>query len=389
MQPPNLRLLKPSTGPLLAILAMAGTGLGCDSTEPQPAPRIVWESAGEGWGIPAFDENQVFFLGRNHDLIAVNKTTGARTWRSVMGAGSSVTYGINVVTAGSLVIAGDAGIHAFEKSTGVAAWKYFGPAGKNPGAFDIATDGSRVYAGSTNGSVTALDATTGGELWTTDIAGTTSALVIPTLASTGLFACLRRTTTGRTTGGIVALDPATGAVRWTFEFPQKLPAEQGGCYLHVVVAGDLVIGATFDGFIYAVDAQTGAERWSVAQITGTPTDYGSPQFDLRPLAVSGDVVAAGSTTGFIVALRLTDGSEKWRATANRGAVVDHMTADQTGIYAFHAGRIAAFDASDGNRRFMVGDPTPTTEPLFVYAPAVDTDLLFIGGFAGLYALRKA
>lgn len=57
------------------------------------------------------------------------------------------------------------------------------------------------------------------------------------------------------TGEMVAIDVADGSVRWKVELPQ--PA-----YGSPTVVNDLVFGTTVDGAVFALDAESGGERWA-------------------------------------------------------------------------------------------------------------------------------
>ena len=86
--------------------------------------------------------------------------------------------------------------------------------------------------------------------------------------------------TGR--GGMVALDAATGRPRWTRDFDQMA---LGGA----TVTGDLVFTSDYAGYIYALNAATGATVWSTRARAGINT---TP-------AIAGDMllVAAGAGVG--------------------------------------------------------------------------------------------
>ncbi len=69
---------------------------------------------------------------------------------------------------------------------------------------------------------------------------------------------------------IRALDPATGDLRW--EFPMKPRARAGV----LATAGDLVFSATVDGYFFALDAVSGAERWHIplgGPVNASPMSY--------------------------------------------------------------------------------------------------------------------
>ena len=72
------------------------------------------------------------------------------------------------------------------------------------------------------------------------------------------------------TSAVRALDPRTGELRW--EYPVQ-PHTWAGL---LATAGDLVFGASVDGYFYALDAASGRELWHVAvgaQVRASPMTY--------------------------------------------------------------------------------------------------------------------
>jgi outer membrane protein assembly factor BamB len=67
--------------------------------------------------------------------------------------------------------------------------------------------------------------------------------------------------TGTATGELVALDAASGGVVWTREFSSPV-------YAAPTVVNDLVFAATFDGTMYAFDRDSGREMWKTSLPAG-------------------------------------------------------------------------------------------------------------------------
>ncbi len=119
-------------------------------------------------------------------------------------------------------------------------------------------------------------------------------------------------------GAVVALDAVTGDVLWRFD-PEVDPSwTRRGCCGPVnrgleVWKGKIYIG-TFDGYLMALDAATGAVVWRVDTIVDRSLAYtstGSPQ-------IAGDVVVLGNAggdfgvRGYVTAYDLETGEEAWR-----------------------------------------------------------------------------
>jgi len=154
-----------------------------------------------------------------------------------------------------------------------------------------------LYIGSTDGRLYALDAATGARIWAFD-AGS------PVSSSPAVAGGLVLFTSAD--GVTHAVDARDGALEWTFHTGELLPWEWGregwDVYLSSPVVQDrsVVFGAG-DGSVYALDLQTGEERWRFAtsmRIRSTP-------------AVADDAVYVGGGDGVVYRLSLEDGDVQW------------------------------------------------------------------------------
>lgn len=115
---------------------------------------------------------------------------------------------------------------------------------------------------------------------------------------------------------VTALDVRTGRPiwRWTADLPKNLltiglfPTNRG-----VAVLGDTVYVATIDAHLVALDAKTGAMRWSV-EIGDNKKAVAITQ---APLAISGKIIVGmgggeGGLRGYIDAYDAKDGKRLWR-----------------------------------------------------------------------------
>jgi alcohol dehydrogenase (cytochrome c) len=115
---------------------------------------------------------------------------------------------------------------------------------------------------------------------------------------------------------VVALDAATGSVLWTHSgsVPGDLPGTGSWKVTRgVALLDDKVFLGTLDSKIKALDAATGKVLWQK-----TIADYKHGySFTSAPLAIDGMVVIGNAggdfaTRGFVVALDAADGKERWR-----------------------------------------------------------------------------
>jgi outer membrane protein assembly factor BamB len=108
---------------------------------------------------------------------------------------------------------------------------------------------------------------------------------------------------GNTNGYVYALDADTGIVRW--QFPQAGKPAIGSVYSSPVVAGKMVYVGSDDGRIYALKDTTGVPAWS--RPCHTPGD----RVRSNPVFVDG-VVYATSGTGYVCAMRAASGAPYWK-----------------------------------------------------------------------------
>ena len=174
-----------------------------------------------------------------------------------------------------------------------------------------------------------------------------------------------------------AIDAETGRTRWTAPIGGPVvssPAVANG----VMYIGDL------DGHVYALDARTGKPRWRY--------DAGPP-VPSTP-AISSGVVYLGDATGTLHALQSTTGRELWNASVVRnvslsigspgkGILTSPAVASRTVYAATENGRIFAVNTEDGRLQWRLRPPSGAVAT----APVVVDGRVYLGGGNGrLYAL---
>ena len=362
---------------MLCLLAPGSCG---DGPTDALSDRIVWRVAASGLLAASFDAERAFFVTDDHEVIAVDKMSGAVQWRERTTVGNPRTQGANSVVAGDVVAVGDVGIFAFRRSTGESAWTFQPANGDWPGQWELATDGATIYAGTdVTARVYAVDAATGEERWAVQLATDgNSRAWNPAVQDGVVYVGLRHFTTPRT-GSLVALDAATGDERWRHDFEPGRPGQDAGCEGGAVFYGSSVIVAADDGQIYAFDRITGEVDWVAPELRDP---WGNlHDADIRRLTVSGSTLVAGSSTTIVVGYDAETGNESWR-TRLRASVVNPLASDAERAYVTRLdGRSAALDVETGA---LVWEFTPSLEAY----PVVDSDRLYQGGSSGLYALKK-
>ena len=218
---------------------------------------IVWEHKTGDTVIatPVVASGRVFCGSMDGKIYALNAANGARIWTHDTGAAvtSAVAVHKNLVLAGSRSY----DFQALDAATGSPAWtRYFwfswveSPATVHDGI---------AYIGSSDAArVSAIDATSGKTVWTSDVRG--SAWSQPTVTATRVYEAVAGVTNyiAPHEGRIVALDRATGKPVWQFAAtpPPASPDRKSvafGFAASVAVNDDAVFAGGLDGRLYSFD----------------------------------------------------------------------------------------------------------------------------------------
>jgi outer membrane protein assembly factor BamB len=135
-------------------------------------------------------------------------------------------------------------------------------------------------------------------------------------------------------GYMYALDETTGATIWSFgpERGMDLNARTP-----VAVSAGLVFGCAWDGEVFAVDADNGAEVWR----------YESNNYWPSGVAISGGAVYFGTADGYAFALDEFEGELLWSSPLDGMAVSAPMCADGIVYIGTNAGSMYALDSLSG------------------------------------------
>jgi outer membrane protein assembly factor BamB len=217
---------------LAVLLAASCSSNGSGSSSPtttRPASRPATTVRGappeyaahaDDWVLPGHDyDNSRTATG---SMITADNVSQLRQEWSTAVTGSLST--VPLIVGDTVYVQDGAGvIYAIDRASGDVRWKTE-PYGFNIGPYGVAVGNGRVYGAHGLAGIVAVDAQTGKELWTRDLAATkTTGLDIqPTVYDGTVFAAtVPVSTTGIYTPGdrgvLYALDAATGRVRWQFD----------------------------------------------------------------------------------------------------------------------------------------------------------------------------
>lgn len=233
---------------------------------------------------------------------------------------SSAAYAEGVVYVGS----DDGNLYAIDAESGRQRWMHRtgGPVSSSPAVAD-----GRVYVLSYDGRLHALNARSGELLWKFATGGErrfearglhgqqprtqTFADPFDVYLSSPVVA-EGRIYFGSSDGHVYALDAEGGELRWSFRTGEVVHASPA------YAAGRVVVGS-WDGRLHALDAATGRELWQVQ--TGVDALMANQQGFQSSPAITGDTVIVGCRDAHLYAFDLASGRERWRFPTGMSWVV--------------------------------------------------------------------
>ena len=299
---------------------------------------------------------------------------------------SSPAISAGVVFFGS----GDGNVYAVDQETGKQKWSFktTEPVSSSPAVAD-----GLIYFTSYEGIFYALDAETGAVKWrfaneqerrfqAKGIHGTLpNDQTIPDpydffTSSPAVFN--GRVYFGSGDGNIYALDAHSGVLVWKFATNDVVHASPA-------IANNTVYIGSWDSYFYALDAETGQEKWRY-KAGEDPVAHNQVGFQSSAAVVDGTVYV-GCRDGHVYAFDAATGRKKWDYSTSQSWVNTSPAVHDGVVYAgtCDSHRFHALDAKTGRLRFTL-DP----KACLVSSPAVAGNMVYIGGFNGkLFAIDIA
>jgi uncharacterized repeat protein (TIGR01451 family) len=307
----------------------------------------TWDYVTGSWifSSPAIADGMVFVGGGDGYVYAVDATTGALVWK----AQTNGPIHTSPAVANGIVYVGSTGtdhnLYAYDAFTGTLHWSFDTGSGV---AASPTVVGSVVYQPANN-IIYALDALSGHVLWQTTMPNS----VITTLAASGgqLYGADR-------VGFVYALNATTGARTWTYN-----TGTGGLIYSSPTVANGLVYIGSEDHNLYAIHATTGQKAW---KFTTRNQEVASP-------AYANGIVYVASNDHSIYAVNATTGRLIW--TKSTGLFLDASPAVANGVVyeGSDDGSLYAYNATTGAQLLKI-----TLPDWIQSSPAVAGDLVVVG-----------
>ena len=259
-----------------------------ESPGPQQLKGVKWKFKTDGhiFSSPAIADGVVFVGSADTYLYAIEQQTGQQKWKFKTGGAVSSSP---AVANGKVFFGSFDGIfYALAADTGAVKWRFAHERGERrfeakgihgatpaeqtiPDPWDLflsspAFFNGRVYFGSGDGNVYAVDANTGVMEWkfaTKDVVHSS-----PAVANNTVYV-------GSWDSNLYALDTETGQEKWRFKTgDDPIDHNQLGLQSSPVVVDGTIYTGCRDGHVYAIDAATGRKKWDYytkkSWVNGTP-----------------------------------------------------------------------------------------------------------------------
>ena len=350
---------------------------------PTPAAYagLAWrvQTGGTVVSSPAVTGSAVYIGSNDRHLYALDRVSGRIRWsfdaNSAVGSSPTVAGGLVAFTTA------DGHLFAVDANTGRVRWKLAtGPVVPFPWGYESgdfwtsspAYSNGLVLAGAGDGYLYAVDAASGKVRWRLKTGGRIRSS--PAVARGSVFV-------GSADGRFYAADLATGRERWHFDTEgyrlesAKFGFDRRTIQSSPVVAGDLVLFGARDGFLYALDSETGSQRWRY--------DYKVSWINASPAVSDGVVYVGTSDAHFVQALDLATGAERWRFEAKGIVWSSAAVAGDAVVVGEGGGLLHVLDRATGKERWQL-----TLGAGVFSSPVIVDDVIYVGSFDGaVYAVR--
>ncbi len=189
---------------------------------------------------------------------------------------------------------------------------------------------------------------------------------------------------GSDDGFVYALDAKTGAEKWRFQTGK-------GVRSRPAVSSQVVSFLSDDGYLYALDAASGKLKWKfdthTALVPHTTLGESDSRWDYLQSspAIAGGLVFVGSGNSNFYAVELASGKERWHCTTGDSVRSSPLVAKDTVYFGSWDNSVYALDAATGAEKWKFD-----TKGIVQASPMVSGSLLVIGSrYPYVFALDAA
>lgn len=252
------------------------------------------------------------------------------------------------------ITAKDGYLYAVDAATGSQNWKCYTGSSRNYSS--VALDEGTVYVSGTYDKLYAIDAFSGKVRWTT-AEGTyftgTPFVYNKTVYATDL------------SGAWWAFNTLDGQLKW------KLDKKLHSLISATAADGLVYLGGGLEGGLFALDAETGEERW-----------FFKASLNSSGPALAGNLLIAGTLDQGLLALDSKTGTKKWSFTSGKRIVSSPAIENGVAFFGGEDGKMYAVNISDGTKKWEF-----TTSELITSSPFVSNGRIYFGGIdTKVYAL---
>ncbi len=289
-----------------------------------------------GGGL-AFEDNRIFATTGYGEVVALDARTGGIAWRQRVDAaiGGSPTAQNGVV----YVLGRDATGWAIRAHDGKVLWRAFG----NDGMAGVMGVSAPAVAGSTvvfpyaTGEIMAVDAASGSQLWTANVAGQRLGRAVgyfrdltgdPVIVGNTVYA-------GTSSGRVGAFDLATGAMKWEAREGASSP---------VLVAGNSVFLVNDQAQLIRLDAANGGRVWAqkLPYFTESVIRKQKKVWNHYGPVLAGNKLYLAGSDGYLRVFDPASGALIGNAAIAGGAAAAPAVAGQTLYVVTHDGQLIAY-----------------------------------------------
>jgi outer membrane protein assembly factor BamB len=353
---------------------------------PVAAPVWTFDAGSPLWAGATFADGTVYAGGQDGALHAVDARSGRKRWS--FEAGGPIRTRPTVAGADLYFQADDGFLYKLGAGSGEVRWRvrvvekpierlpFDNPKSRyDRFGSDVTVAGGRLYLGTHDGRVVAIDPARGEKAW--EFASGDSVLAAPAVESGRVYF-------GSFDGFVYALEAETGKVIWRRD-------TKGAVVSTPAVVGDRVVVGNRSYDLVGLDARSGEPLW---------TRYVWFSWVESSAAARDGVVYVGSSDAAAVyAFDARTGERRWKTDVygwawGQPAVADTRvyagTASQKGYLAGHRGLVVAMDRATGRLAWhYAAEPAATGSYGFPGSPAVGDGLVFVTGLDGkVYAFTQ-